>query len=161
MELLQFGALAPKVLFTRPNHPAVVVDSAVNVQVIKSSNYNIHQVIPDMFSLCRQGDLKSFKKYYNHAYLEKNDLDDFKTPLILVCLSNNYNFVKHLLDRGANANNVDGGGRTALHWSSYFGFSRIVKLLLSYNAYPSIRDNEGNEKNNERSNSTSFGYREF
>ncbi|KAM3759348.1 hypothetical protein ACB098_01G113700 [Castanea mollissima] len=49
-----------------------------------------------------------------------------------------------LLKRGSDPNEVDDGGRTALHIAASKGNEHCVVLLLEYGADPNIRDSEGN-----------------
>ncbi|AVL95171.1 ankyrin repeat protein [Moumouvirus australiensis] len=71
------------------------------------------------------------------------------SPLIIACIRhtvNSYEIIEYLLKNGADINHQDIKGRTALFKTCelYLGSrTHIVELLLRHNAYPDIRDNNG------------------
>ncbi|XP_059460483.1 potassium channel AKT1-like [Corylus avellana] len=52
--------------------------------------------------------------------------------------------LQQLLRRGSDPNEMDNGGRTALHIAASKGSENCVVLLLEYGADPNIKDSEGN-----------------
>ncbi|KAM9294471.1 ankyrin repeat domain-containing protein 63 [Gastrophryne carolinensis] len=74
--------------------------------------------------------------------------DQGRTPLMFaVCLREaelRSRFVCLLLDKGADVNGQDHGGRTALSLACELGHLDAVKLLVQHNADPEIADRAGN-----------------
>ncbi|AGF84931.1 repeat protein [Moumouvirus goulette] len=72
------------------------------------------------------------------------------TPLIIACIRytfNSHEIIEYLLNNGANINQKDSKGRTALFKTCelYLGSrTHIVELLLKYGAYPDIQDEDKN-----------------
>ncbi|KAG8449668.1 hypothetical protein GDO86_016347 [Hymenochirus boettgeri] len=71
-----------------------------------------------------------------------------RTPLMFaVCLRESElrsRFMRLLLDKGADVNGQDDGGRTALSLACELGHLDAVKLLVQHNADPEIPDRAGN-----------------
>jgi ankyrin repeat protein/beta-lactamase regulating signal transducer with metallopeptidase domain len=53
------------------------------------------------------------------------------------------NLVRMLLDRGANPNVIDAGGKSPLHWAAREGRLPQVELLIAQGADPHVKDYEG------------------
>jgi ankyrin repeat protein len=51
--------------------------------------------------------------------------------------------VEHLLKLGADPNINDNWGKTPLHYASEMGYASIVSVLLQYEAFTDIKDNQG------------------
>ncbi|MFN8391419.1 MAG: ankyrin repeat domain-containing protein [Bdellovibrionota bacterium] len=97
--------------------------------------------------MVENADLSSIKRMLRDgAKLDAVDQEG-KLPLVLAAGSGDENLVKRLLDAGANVNQADGFGSTALHWSrsdnGNFGVSRITKLLVEAGAAVNARDHFG------------------
>lgn len=55
----------------------------------------------------------------------------------IACSNGNFRISQALLEHGANANEIDEFGETALHVAARHNFISIAKLLLQYKASPS------------------------
>jgi ankyrin repeat protein len=72
---------------------------------------------------------------------------DGAPPLVIAALSGNKAMTELLLDRGADVNATDGGGRTALHTASVAGFLSVAEVLLRRHDDVNARDSERNGRN--------------
>ena len=70
--------------------------------------------------------------------------DQVPSPLSVASALNNYNAVKLLMRRGADVNQTDRDGNTALHYAAANGNVEIVKLLLDSGARIDTSDRQGN-----------------
>ena len=61
------------------------------------------------------------------------------TSLMMSCHMDFYDITKLLLDHGANPNLPDSGGLSSLHYASFFGRTRVVKLLIARGAQSDLR----------------------
>lgn len=59
-------------------------------------------------------------------------------PIHHATIMGEYNFVRELLDNGADSNAIGEMGKTPLHYAASFGLLEIVKLLLQHGASPYI-----------------------
>lgn len=64
------------------------------------------------------------------------------TPLIEVASKGDIATVQTLLAQGANVNEKDKDGRTALMWAAFNGHTAIVEVLLAKGAEMNAKDNE-------------------
>ena len=64
------------------------------------------------------------------------------TSLSVAAISNNPAACRVLIDAGADANQLDGGQRSALHWAVLAGHLSVVKSLLANGSKPDARDSE-------------------
>lgn len=67
----------------------------------------------------------------------------FNTCLMRAIASNKKEVVELLIQRGANVNQIDVNGGSALHMAAYFGHENITRLLLSSAASTSLEDRFG------------------
>jgi ankyrin repeat protein len=51
--------------------------------------------------------------------------------------------VRNLLDKGANPNVIDAGGRSPLHYAAQEGQKPAVELLIAHRANPDVKDHDG------------------
>jgi hypothetical protein len=65
------------------------------------------------------------------------------TPLEHAIHKDQYGSVKTLIDSGANINNRDRHGRTALMMAAGYGYADIVELMLDRGADPRVGDEDG------------------
>ena len=70
--------------------------------------------------------------------------DQAPSPLSVASAWNNYNAVKLLMRKGADVNDIDEDGNTALHYAAANGNVEIVKLLLDSGARIDKNDGDGN-----------------
>jgi ankyrin repeat protein len=146
-------------IFTRP-----IVDLALRDEKVKSTrtndpklvsslllaNNSIHHIEissrPDIYSACRNGDVKTLKRFFSRTpyVLYKQDKDG-KTPLIYASMEKRVNVVKWLLNNGVRSfiNDVDMHGRTALHYAALVGCSDVISALRRHGAITDVRDLEG------------------
>jgi ankyrin repeat protein len=66
-----------------------------------------------------------------------------ESPLIVASRNGNLPVVRALLDAGADVNQVEGGGATAIYWAAFQGDTEIIKLLLEKGADPDIAKKDG------------------
>ncbi|KAG9152859.1 hypothetical protein Leryth_012477 [Lithospermum erythrorhizon] len=64
-------------------------------------------------------------------------------PLHSAASSGNAEIVKLLLDRGADVNIKNGGGRTALHYAASKGWLKVAEVLISAGANLNVKDKVG------------------
>ena len=60
--------------------------------------------------------------------------------LIKYTINDDIDMVESLLDSGANVDDVDSRGKTALHWAFIKKHFHIANLLITYGANEKIRD---------------------
>ncbi|MBS4220074.1 ankyrin repeat domain-containing protein [Bacillus sp. FJAT-49711] len=77
----------------------------------------------------------------NHSEIERyfigNDVNDEiagGTPLMWAVRQNNIEFVKRLIELGADPNKVDDVGRSPLEIACYYGFLEVAEVLLQKGA---------------------------
>ncbi len=68
---------------------------------------------------------------------------DLGEELIRASEEGDEEYVKWLLERGANVNAATSDGNTALHWAARKGSSELVKILLEHGADPAVSNSEG------------------
>jgi len=66
-----------------------------------------------------------------------------ENSLIKAVIDSNYVLITELLRKGADVNQTDDEGATALMWAAYTGDARIAQLLIDYKADVNAVDNEG------------------
>jgi ankyrin repeat protein len=66
-----------------------------------------------------------------------------ESPLIASSRLGHLPVVTALLDAGADVNQVEGGGRTAIYWAAFKGDTEIINLLLDRGADPNIAEQDG------------------
>jgi len=79
----------------------------------------------------------------NIKYTENNPKIHHKTLLMYASYIGRKTCVKLLLKEGANPNEQDDDGLTALHHGCFDGHDRCIKLLLKYGADPDAESFEG------------------
>jgi len=65
------------------------------------------------------------------------------TALMAAVVKNKVNFVKQLLQKGANPNGTDVNGVTALMYATMFKMYDVAGMLIEYKANPELRDKRG------------------
>lgn len=68
--------------------------------------------------------------------------DQGLTPLTLASISNNPPVSKLLIKTGADVDQLDSQGCSALHWAVLASHASTIKVLLGHGAKPDIRDSE-------------------
>ena len=87
--------------------------------------------------------MESFKRRL-HNILDVNTWFGYGYPLIVLTSSEGCaEFVEVLLALGADVNNSDINGDTALHEASYYGKEDIVEILLKHEADTSLKNDNG------------------
>jgi ankyrin repeat protein len=64
-------------------------------------------------------------------------------PIVEAAKSGNREAIRMLLQKGANANDADGDGSTALHWAAYLNDAQAVDMLLRAGAKPNAASDLG------------------
>lgn len=101
---------------------------------------------PKISNLCysiRQGELNTIKKTLQEFGIDATD-GEGRTVLINAVSENKPAILQWLLDNGANINNQDRVGYTALHFCGQNGFFDIAKYLVDNGANPNLQDIYGN-----------------
>jgi ankyrin repeat protein len=74
-----------------------------------------------------------------HTYKNSKD-EDGRTLLILAAGYNKKDIVRILIDTGAELNEQESHGLTALHWAAVEGYPEICKMLVDAGARTDIKD---------------------
>ena len=108
---------------------------------------------PDIFIAAKEGKLSSVqyliekeginvnkqaKKYYGNKTIYKGD-----TALHIACENNHLQIVQYLIEKGANIEIQDCGGKTSLHFASLYGNTEVVKYLVSKGANKNAKTKNG------------------
>lgn len=65
------------------------------------------------------------------------------TALMAAVVKNKIEFIKKLLQKGANPNSTDTNGVTAVMYATMFKMYDVAELLIKYKANPEIKDKRG------------------
>jgi ankyrin repeat protein len=99
--------------------------------------------VKDLWQEIRHGDFEKVKSTIKEFGINVQD-GDGRTALINSVCENQSEFVKWLLDNGADVNVQDRNGYSALHFVAQERLFAIGKLLLEKNADLELRDKYGN-----------------
>ena len=98
----------------------------------------------DCFYYSTVGDLNSLKNAINYNKNILNLKDDLKRSLLYLSARNGYfNLTEFLIKKGANINDVQKDGSTALHGAAFYGQELIVQLLIEYGIDIKIKNRFG------------------
>ena len=98
----------------------------------------------DCFYYSTVGDLNSLKNAINYNKYILNLKDDLKRSLLYLSARNGYfNLTEFLIKKGANINDVQKDGSTALHGAAFYGQELIVQLLIEYGIDIKIKNRFG------------------
>lgn len=105
-----------------------------------NSNIIFNDEIPLLIA-ARNGDLESFKNlaFIGRSSYHKNKHDE--TALIIAASNGHENIVEFLThSRNLNLNEVDNRGNSALFYAAWYGYPKIVKILLDHNVEVDIKN---------------------
>ena len=95
----------------------------------------------DHFTIAAYGNTNELKVLITRdKSLLKTSDEHGRTLLYLSCKSGFYDMAKMLLRRGADINEIQSCGSTALHAAAYYGHEHVVRLLLEYGAQTDIKN---------------------
>lgn len=61
----------------------------------------------------------------------------------MINYSDDINTVQMLINKGADVNDQDNNGQTALNWATRLGHDQVAKILIDNNADLNFQDNQG------------------
>ena len=98
----------------------------------------------DIFDACRRGDLQQVEALYNAnpGIIQQEDTKGF-TPLIIAVYNNQPPVVDFLLQKGANPDEQDLSGNSALMGVCFKGYTEIAKKLIDAGADVNQRNSQG------------------
>lgn len=94
----------------------------------------------ELYKAAIKGELERVREFIQQGLSVNGFTSQLDTPLMAASFGNSANVVKYIIERGANVNARNVYGASALMWAQT---PEIARLLLSYGANPTIKNDEG------------------
>ncbi|CAF3826443.1 unnamed protein product [Rotaria sp. Silwood1] len=126
-----------------------MICSRDSTKYMRSGN-NFLIIKKDHFYYVITGNYQLFVKEIKKHKSLLNERDEHGRTLLYIAARNGFHNICHFLLRsGCKINEIQNDGSTALHAAAFYEHQSIVELLLEYEANPKIRNNFGNNPQDE------------